>query len=78
MTTETLTLNVKVETVDVLKQFIDNPNDYTIIKKSEYKDLINSQLFLDCLESSGVDNWQWYEEARNEYRLQKEEMSNDS
>lgn len=71
MTTETLTLNVKVEIVDVLKQFIDNPNDYTIINKSEYEDLLDSQLFLYCLESSGVDNWGGYEEARNEYRLQK-------
>ena len=78
MTTETLTLNVKLEIADVLKQLIDNPNDYTIIKKSEYEDLLDRQLFLYCLESSGVDNWEGYEEARNEYRLQKEEMVNDS
>ena len=70
MTTETLTLNVKVEIVDVLKQFIDNPNDYTIIKKSEYEDLLDSQLFLDCLESSGVDNWDGYEFAQDSYAEQ--------
>ena len=32
ITTETLTLNVKVEIVDVLKQFIDNPEEYTIVR----------------------------------------------
>lgn len=77
MVTKTLTVNVKVEIADVLKQFIDNPEEYTIVKKSDYEDLLDVQLFLNCLESSGVDNWEGYDEALNEYSLQKEEMVND-
>ena len=78
MTTETLTVNVKVEIADVLKQFIDNQEEYTIVKKSDYEDLLDNQLFLNCLESSGVDNWEWYDKAMNEYHLQKEEMVNEN
>ena len=78
MTTETLTLNVKVEIADERKQFNENSEEYTIVTKSDYEDLLDDQLFLNCLESSGVDNWEWYDEAMNEYRLQKEEMVNDN
>ena len=49
MVTKTLTVNVKVEIADVLKQFIDNPEEYTIVKKSDYEDLLDDQLFLNCL-----------------------------
>ena len=40
------------------------------ISKKEYEELLDSQVFLDCLEAAGVDNWQWYDEAVKEYRLQ--------
>lgn len=67
----TITLNVKTEIADVLRQFIDNPEDYTIIKKSEYEYLLDDQLTLNCLEDAGVDNWEWYDEAMMAYRQRK-------
>lgn len=30
--------------------------------------IIDNSIFLEALESSGVDNWEWYDEAVNEYR----------
>ena len=38
-----------------------------VISKREYDELLNDSRFLQCLESSGVDNWQWYDEAVKEY-----------
>lgn len=37
------------------------------ISKDEYETLKRDQLFLHCLESNGVDNWDWYDEAVREY-----------
>jgi len=71
MKTEQMVISVKVEIADVLKQFIGNPDDYIIIKKSEYEDLLDDQLALNCLENAGVDNWEGYDEAMEEYHQQK-------
>ena len=30
--------------------------------------VIDNSIFLEALESSGVDNWEWYDEAVDEYR----------
>ena len=43
------------------------------ISKAEYRELLNIQARLDCLEASGVDNWCGYDEAMEYY----EEMIND-
>lgn len=37
MKTEQMVISVKVEIADVLKQFIDNPDDYIIIKNLNTK-----------------------------------------
>jgi len=37
------------------------------ITKAEYDVLKQDQFKLDCLERGGVDNWEWYGEALNEY-----------
>ena len=42
------------------------------ITKEEYDELKRDSFFLACLENAGVDNWEWYDEARTifqeEYR----------
>ena len=43
------------------------------ISKREYEDLLDSARLLRCLESSGVDNWEWYDEAMKEYHLGEDE-----
>jgi hypothetical protein len=47
-------------------------NETVTISKKEYEDLLDSQLWLDCLESAGVDNWGGYDEAIKEYRGAKD------
>lgn len=43
-------------------------SDETItITKAEYDRLIRAELFLECLNAGGVDNWEWYGEACQEY-----------
>ena len=37
------------------------------ITKAEYDRPRKSELFLDCLSAAGVDNWEWYDEAVQEY-----------
>ena len=39
------------------------------ITKEEYDDLVKRDEFLECLEVSGVDNWEFYGEAK---RLSRE------
>lgn len=52
---------------------MDNEN-FVTIPVEEYKDLLDSQLWLDCLEGAGVDNWSGYEYAMKEYQEAKEEQ----
>lgn len=42
--------------------------DTITIPKDEYDDLMWSQRFLECLENAGVDNWEGYEHAQDEFR----------
>lgn len=37
------------------------------ITKKEYESLLDSQRQLDCLECAGVDNWEGYHYAMQEY-----------
>lgn len=43
------------------------------ITKEEYEDLLDTQHFMDCLESAGVDNWDGYDWAKEQYREAKDE-----
>lgn len=38
-------------------------DEMVTIKKSEYEQLIERDIWLQCLEAAGVDNWQGMEEA---------------
>lgn len=37
------------------------------ITEQRYKELLWSELFLQCLENSGVDNWVGFESAQDEF-----------
>ena len=74
MKTEQVVISVKVEIADVLKQFIDNPEDYSIIRNDRLDDLLDTELQLIMLESHGVDNWQGYDAAMQEYEEMKDEV----
>jgi len=36
--------------------------------QKENKELVKDQIFLNCLQNYGVDNWVGYKDAQNEYR----------
>ena len=74
MKTEQVVISVKVEIADVLKQFIDNPEDYSIIRNDRLDDLLDTELQMIMLESYGVDNWQGYDAAMQEYEEMKDEV----
>lgn len=42
------------------------------ISIAEYQDLLDSQFFLQCLENAGVNNWDGYDYAIEEYNREKE------
>lgn len=43
-------------------------NDIFItIKKTDYDELVEDSNFLSCLEAAGVDSWDWYDFAVEEY-----------
>lgn len=46
-------------------------SDTVTISKAEYDQLISDQVKLECLESHGVDNWDWYDEAMDDFRAWK-------
>ena len=41
--------------------------DTITITKNEYTRLLRAELFLQALEAGGVDNWDWYGEAYNDF-----------
>lgn len=45
------------------------------ISEEEYETLLNDSIFLNCLQMMGVDNWDGYDEAIEQYNeiLQQEE-----
>ena len=45
------------------------------ISEEEYKTLLNDSIFLNCLQMMGVDNWDGYDDAIEQYQeiLQQEE-----
>lgn len=44
------------------------------ITKAEHDRLTKSDLFLQCLEACGVDNWEWYDEACALYKVDLEKL----
>lgn len=56
---------------------IENEDGTVTLTMAEYVDLDNDAMFLSFLESSGVDNWSWYYEARKEFEEWKKENGRD-
>lgn len=47
-----------------------NPEeDYVKLTHNQYKELEESQTILDYLMAHGVDNWEGYDDAMQEYRI---------
>ena len=46
---------------------------FKVVASDEYEELIDDSLFLNCLRNNGVDNWDWYSEAVEEYQQIKGE-----
>ena len=42
-------------------------NETIIVNKKEYQDLVDDSRFLECLRVAGVDNWDWYDAAVQDY-----------
>ena len=38
-------------------------NEYMLLRKEEYADLVRDSDWLACLEAAGVDNWEGYDVA---------------
>ena len=43
------------------------------ISQKEYEELLDTQFFYECLVGAGVDNWEGYEYALEEYHNHKDE-----
>lgn len=41
--------------------------DTVEISKAEYEELLNEVRFLNALRAAGVDNWDWYDVALDNY-----------
>ena len=50
-----------------------NIDETITITKKKYKELLDSELKLNCLENAGVDNWEWYDDAMERYHNNKED-----
>lgn len=46
---------------------------FKVVKTDDYEELLDDSLFLNCLRNSGVDNWDWYDEAISDYQKIKGE-----
>ena len=46
---------------------VNNLNGTVTINEDYFDELLNDALFLNILESHGVDNWEGYSEAQAEY-----------
>lgn len=42
--------------------------DTVTIPRKEYEELMRDQYMLNCLHNGGVDNWDWYDDAMNDFR----------
>ena len=55
-----------------LHRIVESEN-FKIIPSEEYEEMYDDGLFLNCLRNNGVDNWEWYSEAVEEYQQIKGE-----
>lgn len=62
-------INIVCETAD---------KESVIVNKNIFLKLIKSDLLLTCLNQGGVDNWDWYGEAYEEYEKDFENLTNES
>jgi len=44
------------------------------INLKEYYDLKKNSLMLSCLTNAGVDNWEWFDEACNDYETSLQQL----
>ncbi len=45
----------------------EDPTDTVIIPGAYYRQLLQNRRKLIALEDAGVDNWEWYDEAMQEF-----------
>lgn len=43
---------------------VNVPLDHIVISKEDHDQLVEDQMFLQCLQGAGVDNWDGYELAQ--------------
>jgi hypothetical protein len=43
-------------------------DDVVTMSLAEYEEMLEDQVFLNCLRNQGVDNWQGYEFAQEEFQ----------
>jgi hypothetical protein len=55
-----------------LHRIVESEN-FKIIPSEEDEEMYDDCLFLNCLRNNGVDNWEWYSEAVEEYQQIKGE-----
>jgi hypothetical protein len=63
--------------VDFNGQMTEDPEGLFVLASDvlpELKRLREAELFLECLSQAGVDNWEWYGEARTAYQEALENM----
>ncbi|WP_155638777.1 hypothetical protein [Burkholderia territorii] len=47
-----------------IRHYTDDNGELRVdISEEEYKELIDSALFLEALYTAGVDNWEWFDHA---------------
>lgn len=58
------------------QQYEDNYacDGFVKISKQAYESLLDDEAKLNALENNGVDNWQWYDVAMEEYRKARGEV----
>ena len=50
-----------------IQELLTNIEGYTLVKTNYLIDLTDDSNFLDCLKSTGVDNWDGYDLAKEMY-----------
>lgn len=50
-----------------------NESNMVTITEERFNQLLDSELWLNCLENAGVDNWEGYDFACEEYQARTEE-----
>lgn len=51
----------------------DVPEDYVIVPTDRFNELLRNERILYALEAAGVDNWEWYGDALEEFWEEEDE-----